>query len=129
MKRRVVFSLIAALVIVLITAPVSAADEPPIFYVRMDHTGCEDGSEECPFNTIYEARSTGERTICDERTFQIYLWNDDTDEYDYYQSYSGKKPVPPSGLPLAPAVQVALVATAGAVLLLGALYLRKRLTR
>lgn len=132
MTRRIICSVFVALLVLLSAIPASAQDDepPPIYYVRLnDNPGCEDGSEECPFSTLEEARKAGYAQVCEGRIFEVHEWNPDTLEYEYRDSYTGEKPVPPAGLPIALSLQILLVAIAGLCLLVLALYLRGKATR
>lgn len=122
MKRGVVSGLFAALVVLVLATPTLAQNY--VFYVRLDHSGCEDGSEKCPFNTIAEAKETASM-VCKGHTFEIHKWNEDTSTYEYFDTFSGAKPFVPGGVPIAQVVQILLIALVGAVLLIIALRLRR----
>lgn len=129
MKKRIVSSLFVALVALLSTTPAFAQD--PVYHVKLDHVGCEDGSQQCPYSTLWEAKLAGEQEICEGRTFEVHKWNSDVDppQYEYYDTYPGKKPIPGMGLPIAQSLQILLVALAGVFLLVLALRLRAKSAR
>jgi hypothetical protein len=127
MKKLGLWGLLTVILILMSAAGVYAQeDDTPVYYVRLDHTGCEDGSQECPFNSLVEAIAAGQEQICDGRIFEVHQWNSDAMEYEFYKEYPGEKPIPPSGLPLAPALVVGVVAVLGLGLLIVALRMRKQ---
>ncbi len=125
MNKAYVFSILIALLVLMSAIPVYA-DEADIYYVRLDHTGCEDGSEECPYNTLNEAISKGHEQVCEGRTFEVHLWNSDALQYEYHDTYTGQKPIPPMGLPIASSLLILLIAIGGLSLLVLALRLRSK---
>ena len=124
MKKMIVSSVFVALVVMLSTTLASAQE--PIYHVRLDHVGCEDGSQECPYNTLNEAISAGYQEVCEERTFEVHVWNSDTSKYEYHDTYTGKKPIPEMGLPIAQSVLILLIALGGVFLLILALRLQRK---
>jgi len=126
MKRACICSIFVALLILTSVIPAYADDETTIYYVRLDRTGCEDGSEECPYNTLTEAINAGYAQVCEERTFEVHRWNDSSGQYEYHGTYTGQKPIPPTGLPIASSVLILLIAVGGISLLILALRLQSK---
>jgi hypothetical protein len=125
MKRLAVGGAIVVLALLSIVA-VALADDPPIYYVRLDSTGCEDGSETCPYNTLAEAIAAGTAQVCVGRPFEIHMWDNDSQSFKYMDTRSGAKPIPGTGFPIAQPVLILMVALVGALLVGLALYVRKR---
>lgn len=128
MTKRIIYGVFVALLVLLSANPASAQDdEPPsIYYVRRDHTGCEDGSQECPFSTRNEAIDAGYAQVCEGRTFEVHEWNSDALQYEYYDTFTGQKPIPPMGQPMAQSLQILLIALTGLFLLILAIYVLGR---
>jgi hypothetical protein len=124
MRRGISGSVFVILVVILSAMTVCAQDDTEIYYVRRDHSGCEDGSRECPYNTRYEAQRAGRAGVCVERTFEVWEW--DGDEYEYYDTYAGQKPVPGTGVPIALPLLILVIFVGGVILLAVALRLRRR---
>jgi hypothetical protein len=105
MKRRILAIVLAVLVGVLGTILVRADGDVPIYYVRLGHEGCQDGSEECPFGTLLDAVLAGKEQVCPSRMFEVYLWDNTTRIYEPFLSEWGERPTPTTGLPIANSMQ------------------------
>jgi len=129
MKKMMVISVLVALVLLLSTTTAYAQDEVPIYYVRLGYTGCQDGSQECPYSTIATALDKGQREVCEGRAFEIHVWNSNTSEYEYYDTRPGVKPIPGTGLPIATPLLILLIALTGLLLLILAFRTRYKTAR
>lgn len=132
MKRRMTFiAMVMGLLVLLGATAVVAQDDVPAYYVDPDYNPegnlCEDGSLQCPFRSPDDAIDAGQREVCEGQPYYVYVKKGG--EYPAIpRTYSGEKPVPGTGLPLARVAQILIIALVGLIVLFVALRLQHRST-
>jgi hypothetical protein len=125
-KRAMAIGLVVVVLIVAVALPVFADDPLPIYYVNESNKGgCQDGSLQCPYESVKKAIQAGKAEICINNEFEVHLWDADKREYVPDQVVAGTRPIPGAGLPLSRAAVILMIALLGAVFVLIALLMRR----
>jgi hypothetical protein len=129
-KRGIAVGLVVAVLLVAVALPVFAQDPLPIYYVNSTKTGgCQDGSLQCPYESIKKAVEAGKAEICITNEFEVHVWNAAQEKYLPERVVSGTRPVPGAGLPLSRSAVILMIALLGALFVLVALRMRRAKAR